>query len=296
MDISEKELLETSKFKQERLFKLAVRKIDEIPILKSSTFKIIELANNPSVDVTELALAVEQNPSIVLKLLHLANTAYFRSQSPIICSHDAIVRIGLNNAKSLIIAIAMTANFDISKTSSFDIEDHWLNSMLTATLCRELSILYKQDFNQNNLVYTIGLLHNLGVFIIASLFPLDFYRISETCEPLDPIFSDRVKEFFLFSDYQALSWLLRRWEMPEAFVRVIGTLGSTISFETDYLCEIDVVKTAQRLARYLIMEDRALNDQSLDHPQLENNDGQFQAILNKTAKDLPTLKELAKSF
>jgi len=46
----------------------------------------------------------------------------------------------------------------------------------------------------------------------------------------------------------------------------------------------------------LILEDRALNDQSLDHPQLENNDGQFQAILNKTAKDLPTLKELAKSF
>ena len=296
MDISEKELFEQKTHKQEHLFRLAVRRIDEIPILKTSTFKIIELANNPDVDIEELALAVEQNPSIVLKLLHLANTAYFRSQSLIICTQDAIVRIGLNKAKSLIVAIAMSANFDIDKTTSFDVESHWLESMLTATFCRELSIFYRQDINQNNLVYTIGLLHNLGVFIIASLFPAVFNQLTENHEPLDPVFSDRVKKVFCFSHYQALSWLMRKWSLPEVFYKVIGTLGSSNVFEGDYLCELDVINTSKRLARYLILEDRALNDQSLEHPQLENNDGQFQTILTKTAKDLPALKELAKSF
>ena len=90
--------------------------------------------------------------------------------------------------------------------------------------------------------------------------------------------------------------MMRKWSLSEFFYKFIGTLGSSNVFEGDYLCELDVINTSKRLARYLILEDRALNDQSLEHPQLENNDGQFQTILTKTAKDLPALKELAKSF
>lgn len=277
------------------LFRKAVRALENVPKLSISSFGLIELANDPSVDIEAFVLEINKNPALVVKLLSLANSVYFRAQSPIVNVQEAVVRIGLNRAKALTVSIILSTDFNANK-HAFDVREHWLMSMLTATIANKLSAFYGNDSTQGGLLFTVGLLHNFGEVVMSSLFPKEIAALVNRCDPLDAQFTIEFNELFCFNQYQAVAWLFKSWALPDVFFKTIGSLGhvsETYTYDSKFMSEIDLLKTAQRLARHLIVENKMLNDPSIKQPVLLSKDELFKVILNKTAEEMPSVQELA---
>lgn len=280
----------------ERLFRTAVWELDQVPVLSTATFNIITLANDPEVDIDRFSLAIETNQPVVLKLLAIANNAYFRSATQILTVKEAILRIGLGATKSLVITILLAENFKIEKNHPFDLHAHWLQSNLVAILCQELSQLNVHERRHTHTLYTIGLLHNLGVLIMCSLFPSEMGQLLSNVKPFDKDFTKKMMQLFSFNHYQAVSWLMKRWGLPDIFYKIIGNLSKPGQYEDEYGVDIQLIQKAERLSNHLIVEDLRLIDNDIIEQPLMDSDQLYDDIIEKTGHKLAQLKELTKSI
>ena len=113
-------------------------------------------------------------------MLDLVNSIFFGSKDNKRISgvEEASIFLGLNRIRELLFATPVIEEIlELGKnTPSFPWEEFWKNSIGTAILTRELlsvlEISYEEEAD-----YVAGLLHNLGILILAITFPDYFQKI-----------------------------------------------------------------------------------------------------------------------
>ena len=63
--------------------------------------------------------------AVTARLIAIANSAYFQTTHP--CTHvrDAIVRLGLQETKQLLLPIVLASFFDLRKCPNFRVDEYW---------------------------------------------------------------------------------------------------------------------------------------------------------------------------
>ncbi|MCZ6635574.1 MAG: response regulator [bacterium] len=154
-------------------YKRDLQEIDNLPTLPTVYAEVDRLCKNPDVSSEELSKVIETDPSISLKLLSLANSAFFGFSRQIKSVHDAISLLGNKTVQNTILNIAVfeaTKGLDGSK--GFDKNAFWLHSAGVGSAARELSKKLKIDREE---AFTAGIVHDMGKIILDALYT-DFYE------------------------------------------------------------------------------------------------------------------------
>lgn len=191
----------------------------EIPPLPQIAQRILSLS--PDAEVGELARIIEQSPEIAARLIGMANAAYFGWPGGVWTIHDAIYKVlGIKLVKSLAIGMAMGTSFDVGKCRGFRPEQYWFTAVVTAQLAQGLfpSLPYAMRYELENL-HMDGLLHNLGIAVLAHLFPQELSRALRM-QPGDEAAptTERIRSCLGVDQMQAGSWLARKWHLPRNIV------------------------------------------------------------------------------
>jgi HD-like signal output (HDOD) protein len=197
--------------------------LKEIPPMPLFARKILCLP--PHADIEELAELVHKSPEISARLLGMANAAYFGWPGGVRTIYDAIYKVlGDRLVKSLVIGMSLSGVFDVRKCSGFRPERYWFTAIVTAQIsqsllrhCRSAVRVGIESIHMN------GLLHNLGMAVLAHLFPAELSRAlsppspqEEQCSTADGI------RAALGIDYTAAgAWLARKWHLPRDIVSVM---------------------------------------------------------------------------
>jgi diguanylate cyclase (GGDEF)-like protein len=199
----------------------ALALLDELPQLHAAVHQLLEALSDDDIDRNRLADIIDHCPSLSAKLVGLANSAYFGRASPIKGLSDAIFVIGFRTVRSLSIATALQAPFENNRCPAFLSGRFWLHAVLTAHVARELAKNAASDLSLNpEEAYLAGLLHGMGLLALAHMFPNELNQILESDNQVPGSMSARIRDKFGATHRSVGAALLKRWNLPEAFICV----------------------------------------------------------------------------
>lgn len=135
--------------------------VHNIPQISEVTRILINQLNNPDIDLKEIVRNVEKEPVISIKALRLVNSASFALPKKIASIEEAVVLLGVNRLKTLVIASGIVSS--VPKIESFDINRFWLDSFFTATSAKWLA---RESNCHPDIAFTAALLSSLGTILI----------------------------------------------------------------------------------------------------------------------------------
>lgn len=113
-------------------------------------------------ETREVARYLEDNISILSKIIQIANSAFFSSVNPVLTAHDAVIRLGIDLIKNLVLYFELYAPYDNSaKHASLQ-----FTAETIANECLKLATHLKMSHSEIEQAYLYGLLHNVGELAI----------------------------------------------------------------------------------------------------------------------------------
>ena len=154
-------------------FRKDIDKIDNLPTLPTVFAEVERLCKNPDVGADELSPVTETDPSITLKLLSLANSAFVGFSRKINTVQEAISLLGNKTVQNAILNISVhEATKDLQNSAGMDKKGFWAHSAgggsVARFICKELKI-------ERDEAFTAGIVHDMGKIILDSMYA-DFYK------------------------------------------------------------------------------------------------------------------------
>lgn len=145
--------------------------ISRMPSLSTTVAKVLEVCNNPNASANELNRVISLDPVLTGQVLKLINSAYYSLPNRISSLTRAIIMLGINTVKNLVLATSVLAAFKGSKsTSSFSVDDFWLHCLCVGTTSKEIARLHKVPAMEQEEYFVAGLLHDLGKLPMVTCF------------------------------------------------------------------------------------------------------------------------------
>ncbi len=86
--------------------------IERIPVLPKVYQQLVDYLKKDTVDTREVARIISQDPYILAKLIQLANSAFFGFSSQVSNVHDAVIRLGIDLIKNLVLCFGVFKQSD----------------------------------------------------------------------------------------------------------------------------------------------------------------------------------------
>src|SRR5690349_24830686 len=116
-----------------------IRQCPNLPSLPTIAMQILELAQKPEVDIAEIARIICKDPALSGKILRTVNSSFYgRSQHVSTISH-ALVILGLQSVKTLVLGFSLVSNLTKSKSKGFRHLTYWRHSIYSATAARTIA-------------------------------------------------------------------------------------------------------------------------------------------------------------
>jgi len=155
-------LAEVKTMKQELLSR--IRSCPNLPSLPAIAMQVLELAQQSDVDITEIARIISKDPAMSGKILKTVNSSFYgRSQHVSTISH-ALVILGLQSVKTLVLGFSLVSNLTRSKSNGFKHLIYWKRSIFAATAAR--SIASKASMVQQEEAFLSALLMDIGMLVL----------------------------------------------------------------------------------------------------------------------------------
>jgi HD-like signal output (HDOD) protein len=132
---------------------------------------------------------------------------------------------------------------------------------ISQTLLPALDSSLRSDIDN---VHLNGLLHNLGITVLAHLFPQELSRaFSLPFDDETPSVSDKISSVLGMDHTQAGAWLARKWHLPRDIVCVMEH-HRQLDFHGDFWPIVLLVGYAERQAVRLFTEGAVSREQEIE--------------------------------
>lgn len=117
----------------------------ELPALPHAATKFAEKANNPKIEVAELARILETDSGLTVELLRFVNSSCVGLRSKAKTAQHALTLLGRKQARIHIITTATQAAVRAKKSKLINQATFWTSSLQKALFAREVAKLLKAD-------------------------------------------------------------------------------------------------------------------------------------------------------
>ncbi|MCX7966344.1 MAG: HDOD domain-containing protein [Syntrophorhabdaceae bacterium] len=201
---------------QERLLNKAFE-IKIAPSLKCLVDRIIFLITDPNSSINDIYKILYQDPALSAKILSIANSAYYNRGYPIYDLHQALMNIGLEETKNVILCLTLMNGLK-DKLKFKDLFRFWNHSLFVATSAR---VLTEKTLDGNPQIAYIGaLLHDIGKIVFYS-------EIEDYDRQINDLISNEkekctVENEIFGIDHQEIGYIIaKKWKLPDAITAMI---------------------------------------------------------------------------
>ncbi len=267
---------------------LEIAKIKNLPPLPETSVRIIAAVNDPDISINELVDIIFLSPSLMARLLGLANSSYFGRAGQIKDLRTAIIQVlGLNLVKSLALSIALNVELDTSKCKLFDAKYFWSHALITALLAEKLAGHLDNELMAPDIVYTSGLLLNIGLLAAVYIVPAEMNNIFANSERTESSVSKNMLEIFGRTQYDLAGILLERWKLPEVYQKTIREFRQP-DFKGKEKILAELLELTHSIGRYIVTD----NDEEMpDFSRLSNKLSLSQSLVGNIIAEVVENKE-----
>lgn len=200
-----------------------IQKQKELPTLSPDIERILTGCENPTITQTALADILGESPTIAARLLGLANSSFFGQQGRVHSLAHAISVLGLVTVRSVAIGLALSGIFRTERCPHFYAERYWTSSVMTALMSCTIHARIPEAIRpRGDSVYMTGLLQNLGLLALVSLYPEKMDQALTAFEAApERKLAEHIKDYLEVDHYEAGVWLGSKWHLPEDILLVM---------------------------------------------------------------------------
>ncbi|MEE9441121.1 MAG: HDOD domain-containing protein [candidate division Zixibacteria bacterium] len=190
------------------------------PIVFSQIQKVL---NNPNTSAFDIAAILQEDPAISAKVLKLTNSAYYGLTKEIESVRQAVVIVGMEAIKNLVLSASMFAAFSSSQLDKEFQDVFWRHSLGTAFAARLLAHKLKANMGFDaEAAFSAGMLHDIGKMVISVYMQDDAKKLSEL-KLQKPDTPDHVleEEVLGYNHAQIGSLLAKQWKLPHKLQETI---------------------------------------------------------------------------
>jgi HD-like signal output (HDOD) protein len=187
-----------------------------LPPLSAVALKLLELASDENATNDQLVRLIEKDPSLIVRVLTLANSAFFSSDMPVTTLSRAVMKLGGEQVRLMALTISLRGAFPLGKVEQFDYELFWRLSLYRGLIAKALAQRSKAANPEE--AFLCGLTMEIGMPILFDLLikgqPEQFELYFE---PLEEIL-EKERNCFGIDHRMAGAAALSHWRFPEHII------------------------------------------------------------------------------
>ncbi|MBF0328276.1 MAG: HDOD domain-containing protein [Nitrospirae bacterium] len=230
--------------KEELLEKIVLETID-VPSLPTVAGKVLQLMNDDFSSINQLEKIISQDQSFSTRLLKIANSPYYGRGKKVDSVSTAIILIGLNTMKNLVVAASLK---DIHRKFGLFEQRLWDHSLGVSIAASALAAETRLMSSEEALV--VGLIHDIGKTILNNSMPDSYSLIIERVYDEGISFIEAENDMLGFNHCNVGGLVARKWKLPknlEAVIEYHHSEDFSMVEDSDYEFQCLIVKTADAL-------------------------------------------------
>jgi len=155
-------------------YRRIVENVDRLPSLPGIVTRLIEIVNSPESSAEDASSLIERDPALTGRMLRLANSAFYGMPRKVASVNSAVVILGFNSIKSLVLGAAVAKLFK-PLSGGFDTRRFWMHSIICAMGSRLIiRHLMRYKMMDPESAFCAGIMHDIGRLILWHVAPADY--------------------------------------------------------------------------------------------------------------------------
>ncbi|MCP4213117.1 MAG: HDOD domain-containing protein, partial [bacterium] len=165
---------------KERLEERIREYIERMPSLPTTVTKVLQICNSPSTSPNDLNKVISLDPVLTGQILKLINSAYYNLPTEVTSLARAIIMIGINTVKNLVLSTAVLKKLG-SKDSfqALNMDAFWTHSLGVGVTAKLMAASIGVPPDKREEYFVAGLLHDLGKIPLNNQFPEEYTKVME---------------------------------------------------------------------------------------------------------------------
>ncbi|HRP01818.1 MAG TPA: HDOD domain-containing protein [Candidatus Kapabacteria bacterium] len=194
----------------------SIRDLPTVPIVISEVLSAID---DPKMSTLKLSQIIEKDQGLTARVLRVANSPFYGFSKRISTIDLAIVVMGYNALKEIVLSLVIKRFFSRISSNIFDIRTFWHYGLFCGSTSRLLA--RKLGYKIAGEAFVAGLMHDLGILVIAEYFSEDYKKIK--------LLTESGKQSRIEAEIAVLgsshgdigAWIADKWNLPTQISRSI---------------------------------------------------------------------------
>ncbi len=175
-----------------------------LPSLPGVSSRIRSAIADPTKTTLNVGAIVDEDPSLAARVVGFANSPHYGVREPVTSIEQACGILGSNTIYDLSLQAELMGFYDgLDPKTLGDAKTMWVHAIATGRICTILGSRFLTHLNlaqdQHDGLYTVGLIHDLGMFSMFGAFRAAYVELTQLLEHDAPILQMREQQMFGFS-------------------------------------------------------------------------------------------------
>ncbi len=188
----------------------------ELPTLPAVAIRVIELARQPDVALSEIARVIENDPATSAKVLRLVNSSYYGLTKRCGSIQQSLAFLGLQTVKGLVLGFSLARSVGNSddKDVSFNFLDYWRRSLYSASAAREIALRSKRCDPDE--AFVAALIQDIGMVVLWRAYGDRYLQVIDAARGEHQRLRDAEWKTLQVDHAEIGAALIERWRFPES--------------------------------------------------------------------------------
>lgn len=197
-----------------------LEKVGRLPPLPSTALKLMDVINDPGSTVEEIVETIKYDQAVTGEVLRLCNSAYFGLSRTVTSLNEAMRYLGTAKVLQLVMSVHTSSTL-AGEQAGYGLEPGILWKHSVAVALASSAIAQRLESPDANLVFTAGLLHDIGKVVLNEYVAEDFAEIVRRVSEQHLSFSEAEQQVLGFSHQEIGGRIVEMWQLPDPIVRCV---------------------------------------------------------------------------
>ena len=232
--------------------------LKKLPSPPTLYFKIVAQLQSQDSSIEQIGDLISQDMALSAKLLQVVNSAVFGLHLQVSKPSEAMVYLGMETTKALVLLAHTFSYFDKLRTADFSMDKLWRHSLAAGKLAEQITVAEAQDAEVVGQAFTAGMLHDIGKLLLAANLPEDFKQaLTKARKEQLPLWE--AENAVLGVNHGELgACLLGIWGLPVPIIEAVALHHLPARFLSKAFCPLTAVHAANVLEHEIHPENQGL--------------------------------------
>ena len=198
-----------------------VAQMEALPSLPHLLDQVTEELSSPTSSLGDIGDIIAHDAGMSTKVLQLVNSAFFGVHQRIGSPAQAVVVLGLDAIKVLVLSIRLFDQFSECDLAGLNLSDVWEHSVTVARVAKRLTLAEAPDENAAECAFLSGLLHDTGKLVLAANMPEKYRSVVRLAGNRANVFPTVERNVLGASHGEVGAYLMGLWGFPYEVVEAI---------------------------------------------------------------------------